>query len=84
MAKTDRSTCYWLLTDVVCCAGDVTSAQFRAIATQACILQCIVSTLIQQKVAPQLINLWLTAIFNASDRVIANRQTLAVYVVRIH
>jgi len=31
----------------------------------------------QRNVAPQLINLWLTAIFNVFDRVVANRQTLA-------
>ena len=38
---------------------------------------------IAERYAPT-INLWLTAIFNVFDRVIANRQTLADYVVRIH
>jgi len=38
----------------------------------------------QWNVVPHLINLWLTAIFNMFDCVIANRQTIAAYVVWIH
>jgi len=33
----------------------------------------------QRNVAPQLISLWLTAIFSMFDRIIANTQTLAAY-----
>jgi len=38
----------------------------------------------QRNIVSQLINLWLTAIFDVFDRVIANRQTLSACVVRTH